>query len=56
MFGERLGDLRVVNGAILRLPGVVEHGMFLMASAVIIAGELGVKIKNKHTCCRCFGF
>ncbi|KAG2261709.1 hypothetical protein Bca52824_068788 [Brassica carinata] len=45
---------RVMEGygceAKLRLPGVVEHGMFLdMASTVIIAGELGVKIKNKHS-------
>ncbi|VVB03726.1 unnamed protein product [Arabis nemorensis] len=44
-----MGDLGLVSDAILRLPGVVEHGMFLdMASTVIIAGELGVKIKNKH--------
>ncbi|KAG7563189.1 Ribose 5-phosphate isomerase type A [Arabidopsis suecica] len=48
---EDMGDLGAVSDAILRLPGVVEHGMFLdMASTVIIAGELGVKIKNKqHT-------
>ncbi|KAL1208275.1 putative ribose-5-phosphate isomerase 2 [Cardamine amara subsp. amara] len=47
---EDMGDLGVVSDSILRLPGVVEHGMFLdMASTVIIAGEHGVKIKNKHT-------
>ncbi|KAJ4901348.1 putative ribose-5-phosphate isomerase 2 [Raphanus sativus] len=47
-----MGDLRVVSDEILRLPGVVEHGMFLdMASTVIIAGELGVKIKNKYSSC-----
>ncbi|CAN6803653.1 unnamed protein product [Brassica oleracea] len=45
-----MGDLNAVSDEILRLPGVVEHGMFLdMASTVIIAGELGVKIKNKHS-------
>ncbi|KAG2301758.1 hypothetical protein Bca52824_030409 [Brassica carinata] len=45
-----MGDLNEVSDAILRLPGVVEHGMFLgMASTVIVAGELGVKIKNKHS-------
>ncbi|KAJ0242736.1 ribose-5-phosphate isomerase 2 [Hirschfeldia incana] len=49
-----MGDLWAVSDAILRLPGVVEHGMFLdMASTVIIAGELGVKIKNKHSSCCC---
>ncbi|MBO0181264.1 ribose-5-phosphate isomerase A, partial [Vibrio parahaemolyticus] len=47
--GEDMGDLGAVSDAILRLPGVVGHGVFLdMASTVIIAGELGVKIKNKH--------
>ena len=47
-----MGDLGAVSDAILRLPGVVEHGMFLdMASTVIVAGELGVKIKNKHSSC-----
>ncbi|KAG2264591.1 hypothetical protein Bca52824_071670 [Brassica carinata] len=47
-----MGDLRSVSDEILRLPGVVEHGMFLdMASTVIIAGELGVRIKNKHSSC-----
>lgn len=45
---EDMGDLRAASDAILRLPGVVEHGMFLdMASTVIIAGELGVSVKNK---------
>ncbi|KAF8117086.1 hypothetical protein N665_0012s0096 [Sinapis alba] len=49
-----MGDLNAVSDAILRLPGVVEHGMFLdMASTVIIAGELGVKIKNKQHSSSC---
>ncbi|KAF9625596.1 hypothetical protein IFM89_024369 [Coptis chinensis] len=37
-----------VGDEILRLPGVVEHGMFLnMATTVIVAGELGVTMKHK---------
>ncbi|XP_010553978.1 PREDICTED: probable ribose-5-phosphate isomerase 2 [Tarenaya hassleriana] len=44
-----MGDLGGASDAILRLPGVVEHGMFLdMASTVIVAGELGVTVKNKE--------
>ncbi|KAK9756866.1 hypothetical protein RND81_01G125900 [Saponaria officinalis] len=47
-FKEDIGDLSVASDAILRLPGVVEHGMFLgMATTVIVAGELGISIKNK---------
>lgn len=47
-FKKSIGDLKVASDSILRLPGVVEHGMFLdMATTVIIAGELGVTIKNK---------
>ncbi|KAF6137416.1 hypothetical protein GIB67_036453 [Kingdonia uniflora] len=42
-FKGDIGDLNVASDAILRLPGVVEHGMFLnMATTVIVAGELGV--------------
>ncbi|XP_022725557.1 probable ribose-5-phosphate isomerase 2 [Durio zibethinus] len=41
-------DLQVASDAISRIAGVVEHGMFLdMATTVIIAGELGITIKNK---------
>ncbi|KAJ4829351.1 putative ribose-5-phosphate isomerase 2 [Turnera subulata] len=47
-FEKDIGDLKVASDAILRLAGVVEHGMFLdMATTVIVAGELGVTIKNK---------
>ncbi|KAJ6350999.1 hypothetical protein OIU78_007007 [Salix suchowensis] len=47
-FEKDIGDLNVASGAILRLAGVVEHGMFLdMATTVIVAGELGITIKNK---------
>lgn len=43
-----IGDLKVASDNILRLPGVVEHGMFLdMATTVIVASELGVTIRNK---------
>ncbi|KAE8667743.1 putative ribose-5-phosphate isomerase 2 [Hibiscus syriacus] len=52
---EDIGDLQVAGcrlqvagDAILRIAGVVEHGMFLdMATTVIVAGELGITIKNK---------
>ncbi|XP_010554429.1 PREDICTED: probable ribose-5-phosphate isomerase 2 [Tarenaya hassleriana] len=45
---KEMGDLRAASDAILRLPGVVEHGMFLdMASTVIVAGKLGVTVRNK---------
>ncbi|XP_028757767.1 probable ribose-5-phosphate isomerase 2 [Neltuma alba] len=47
-FESSIGDLEAANDAILRLPGVAEHGMFLdMATTVIVAGELGVTVKNK---------
>ncbi|XP_021896294.1 probable ribose-5-phosphate isomerase 2 [Carica papaya] len=47
-FKKDFGDLKAASDAILRLPSVVEHGMFIdMATTVIIAGELGIKIKNK---------
>lgn len=43
-----IGDLKVASDNILRLAGVVEHGMFLdMATTVIVASELGVTIRNK---------
>ncbi|XAR52486.1 Ribose-5-phosphate isomerase [Bertholletia excelsa] len=47
-FKRDIGDLNTASDSILRLPGVVEHGMFIsMASTVIVAGELGVTVKNK---------
>ncbi|KAI4385903.1 hypothetical protein MLD38_003891 [Melastoma candidum] len=47
-FERDIGDLWVASDAILRLAGVVEHGMFLgMASTVIVAGELGVRLINR---------
>ncbi|CAN1343148.1 Probable ribose-5-phosphate isomerase 1 [Linum perenne] len=47
-FEKDVGDLGAASDAILRLPGVIEHGMFLgMATAVIVAGELGVTVKEK---------
>ncbi|KAJ4709791.1 Ribose-5-phosphate isomerase [Melia azedarach] len=47
-FKKDIGDLKVASDNILRLAGVVEHGMFLdMATTVIVAGELGVTIKHK---------
>ncbi|KAH7516396.1 probable ribose-5-phosphate isomerase 2 [Ziziphus jujuba] len=48
-FKKDMGDLRAASDAILQLAGVVEHGMFLdMATTVIVAGELGVKVTNKQ--------
>ncbi|KAL5722636.1 ribose-5-phosphate isomerase [Ranunculus cassubicifolius] len=47
-FEKAIGDLDVASDEILRLAGVVEHGMFLnMATTVIVAGELGVTMKHK---------
>ncbi|KOM28891.1 hypothetical protein LR48_Vigan609s002300 [Vigna angularis] len=47
-FKRSIGDLKVASDAILHLAGVVEHGMFLdMATTVIVAGELGLTVKNK---------
>lgn len=47
-FKKDIGDLKAASDAILRLAGVVEHGMFLdMATTVIVAGELGITVKNK---------
>ncbi|CAN6550157.1 unnamed protein product [Malus baccata var. baccata] len=47
-FQKDMGDLKAASDAILQLPGVVEHGMFLdMATTVIVAGELGITVKNK---------
>ncbi|KAL3731382.1 hypothetical protein ACJRO7_028284 [Eucalyptus globulus] len=47
-FKKDIGDLKVASDAILRLAGVVEHGMFLdMATTVIVAGKLGVEVLDK---------
>ncbi|KAI3964711.1 hypothetical protein MKW92_052929 [Papaver armeniacum] len=47
-FERDIGDLKVASDEILRLAGVVEHGMFIdMATTVIIAGECGITVKNK---------
>ncbi|CAN0916150.1 Probable ribose-5-phosphate isomerase 1 [Linum grandiflorum] len=47
-FQKDVGDLVAASDVILRLPGVIEHGMFLgMATAVIVAGEHGVTVKEK---------
>ncbi|KAL5722087.1 ribose-5-phosphate isomerase [Ranunculus cassubicifolius] len=48
-FEKAIRDLDAASDEILRLAGVVEHGMFLnMATTVIIAGELGVTMKHKE--------
>ncbi|XP_004288176.1 PREDICTED: probable ribose-5-phosphate isomerase-like [Fragaria vesca subsp. vesca] len=47
-FKKDIGDLRAASEAVLRLAGVVEHGMFLdMATTVIVARELGITVKHK---------
>ncbi|CAH9081624.1 unnamed protein product [Cuscuta europaea] len=47
-FEKEMGDLKAASDAILRLAGVVEHGMFLdMATTLIVAGKLGVTVTNK---------
>ncbi|KAI3857531.1 hypothetical protein MKW92_022837 [Papaver armeniacum] len=47
-FEREIGDLKVASDEILRLAGVVEHGMFIdMATTVIVAGECGISVKNK---------
>lgn len=47
-FEKDIGDLNVASDAILRLPGIVEHGMFIgLATSVIVAGVDGVTVKTK---------
>lgn len=47
-FKKSIGDLKGASDAILRLPGAVEHGLFVdMATTVIVAGDGGVTVKNK---------
>ncbi|GER29928.1 ribose-5-phosphate isomerase-like protein [Striga asiatica] len=43
-----IGDLKEASDRILRLPGIVEHGMFVgLATSVIVAGVSGVTVKTK---------
>lgn len=43
-----MGDLEAASEKILRLPGVVEHGMFLgIATTLIVAGKSGVTVKDR---------
>ncbi|KAL3631386.1 Ribose-5-phosphate isomerase B (Phosphoriboisomerase B) (LACB) (RPIB) [Castilleja foliolosa] len=47
-FEKDIGDLNEASDAILRLPGVVEHGMFIgLATSLIVAGVDGVTVKTK---------
>lgn len=47
-FEKEIGDLDKASDAILRLPGIVDHGMFIgIATSVIVAGVDGVTIKTK---------
>lgn len=47
-FERDIGDLDEASDAMLRLPGIVEHGMFVgLASSVIVAGVSGITIKTK---------
>lgn len=47
-FEKDMGDLEDASRAILRMPSVVEHGMFLnMATSLIVAGKLGVEVISK---------
>lgn len=47
-FERDIGDLNEASDKILRLPGIVEHGMFIgLASSVIVAGVNGVTVKTK---------
>ncbi|KAM7270834.1 hypothetical protein ACFE04_030048 [Oxalis oulophora] len=48
-FKKDIGDLKAASDSMMRLTGVVEHGMFIdMATTVIVAGELGISIENKQ--------
>ncbi|KAG2313086.1 hypothetical protein Bca4012_027664 [Brassica carinata] len=43
-----MGDLEAASEKILRLPGVVEHGMFLgIATTLIVAGKSGVTVRDR---------
>ncbi len=43
-----IGDARALDQALLAVPGIVQHGLFInMASKVFIAGENGIKILER---------
>ncbi|KAJ4909535.1 putative ribose-5-phosphate isomerase 1 [Raphanus sativus] len=43
-----MGDLEAASEKILRLPGVVEHGMFLgIATTLIVAGKAGMTVRDR---------
>ncbi|KAL8463550.1 hypothetical protein ACS0TY_033486 [Phlomoides rotata] len=43
-----IGDLSKASDDILRLPGIVEHGMFIgLATSLIVAGVDGITVKTK---------
>ncbi|CAN1249753.1 Probable ribose-5-phosphate isomerase 2 [Linum perenne] len=45
---KEIGDLKVACDLMMRMSGVVEHGMFLeMATTVIVAGNSGIIFKDK---------
>ncbi|KAL2546049.1 putative ribose-5-phosphate isomerase 1 [Forsythia ovata] len=47
-FEKDIGDLNEASDLILRLPGIVEHGMFLgLATSLIVAGVEGITVKTK---------
>ncbi|EPS66362.1 hypothetical protein M569_08414, partial [Genlisea aurea] len=47
-FERDMGNLNEASDAILRLPGIVEHGMFIgLATSVIIAGVDGITVKTR---------
>nr|XP_043637380.1 probable ribose-5-phosphate isomerase 2 [Erigeron canadensis] len=47
-FKKDIGDLKEAGDKILRLAGVVEHGMFIdMATTLIVASEMGVTVRHK---------
>ncbi|KAL6543807.1 putative ribose-5-phosphate isomerase 2 [Orobanche gracilis] len=47
-FEKDIGNLDEASDRILRLPGIVEHGMFIgLATSVIVAGVDGVTVKTK---------
>ncbi|KAL3830818.1 hypothetical protein ACJIZ3_019620 [Penstemon smallii] len=47
-FERDIGDLNKASDTILRLPGIVEHGMFIgLATSLIVAGVEGITVKTK---------
>lgn len=48
-FEKDIGDLNEASDAMLRLPGIVDHGMFIgLATTVIVAGLNGVTVNTKE--------